>query len=479
MWADGGGSMKLKTTVFLSAFCIAASSAAAFAIPMSHVSPPPTALASPAPVTSARLSTGDALLLDARLGHASIGRAGETYLVAQVTAPKEEKLGAAPPMNLGIIIDRSGSMKGERIQNAMNAAVAAVERMRDGDNVTVVAFDQTADVVVRPTRVGASSRGQIQAAIRSIRLGGDTCISCGLEEGMRQLRAAATTTGGDHIDRMILVSDGAANTGIKDVDGIKTMARRMNGNGVTISTIGVDVDFDEKLMGAIASEANGRHHFVANASSLPGVFAQEFDDVLASVANDAELVITPAPGVDVEEVFDRSFRREGDHIVVPFGAFSARQEKTVLIRLKVPTDKEGNEAVADLSLRFRDLVKKADASCAGTLSIAVKTDGSEQRELDPFVAARLERSRTAQTLSDANDLFEAGRVAEARAKLTAQQHRIAAAKSLAPSVAGEFDKQANQISNANENFGQTGSTRSRGGKAQVRRNAEDAFSARQ
>jgi von Willebrand factor type A domain len=76
----------------------------------------------------------------------------------------------------------------------MNAAVHALERMRDGDSMTVVSFDTSAQVVVPPTRISGGNRSSIEAAIRSIRLGGDTCISCGLEEGMQQL--ALTTLGG-------------------------------------------------------------------------------------------------------------------------------------------------------------------------------------------------------------------------------------------------------------------------------------------
>src|SRR5690606_18113098 len=110
---------------------------------------------------------------------------------------------------------------------------------------------------------------------------------CGLEEGARQL--ALTSLGPDRINRMILLSDGATNSGVRDVPGLRSIASRMHGRGTTISTIGVDVDFDEKVMAAIANEANGRHYFVANASGLPAVFAQEFDDLLASVAKDAEL----------------------------------------------------------------------------------------------------------------------------------------------------------------------------------------------
>ena len=471
--------MKLKTTLALALCGILASAAGALAIPMSPGAAtkepwvdgkPAGGGESPETKDPARVTAGDTLAIDARLGHASIAKnsRGETFLFAQVAAA-EDKAGVASavsPMNLALVIDRSGSMKGDRIANAMNAAVGAIERLRDGDSVTVVAFDSSAQLVVPPTRVSSSTRGSMEAAVRNIRLGGDTCISCGMLEGMQQL--AQTSLSGDRVNRMILLSDGATNSGIKDVPGLRAMANRMTSKGVTISTIGVDVDFDEKVMAALAAEGNGRHYFVANASGLPAVFSQEFDDILASVAKEAELSIELAPGVEVAEVFDRSFRREGSKIIVPFGTFSAKQEKTVLVKLRVPADREGNQAVADVKLAYRDLVKKSDGSCGGNLSLAIRSDGTEQRELDPFVAARVERSRTASTLTEANKLFEAGRIGEARAKLATRSSELKkteseslafakAAPSTAPrrsakSLDKDFEDQLGAVASADRNF---------------------------
>ena len=471
--------MKLKTTFALALCGVLASAAGALAIPMSPgvatrepwVDSKPGSGGEPTEARDpARVTAGDTLAIDARLGHASIAKnsRGETFLFAQVAAAEDKAGGTsvASPMNLALVIDRSGSMKGDRIANAMNAAVGAIERLRDGDSVTVVAFDSSAQVVVPPTRVSSSSRASMQAAVRNIRLGGDTCISCGMLEGMQQL--AQTSLSGDRVNRMILLSDGATNSGIKDVPGLRAMANRMTGKGVTISTIGVDVDFDEKVMAALAAEGNGRHYFVANSSGLPAVFAQEFDDILASVAKEAELSIELAPGVEVAEVFDRSFRREGSKIIVPFGTFSAKQEKTVLVKLRVPADREGNQPVADVKLAYRDLVKKSDGSIGGNLSLAIRADGTEQRELDPFVAARVERSRTASTLTEANKLFEAGRIGEARAKLATRTSELkkteteslafakaaptSAPRRAAKSLDRDFEDQLGAVASADRNF---------------------------
>ena len=498
--------MKATTLFGVSLACVLASSAAALAVPLPDRAPVTTPSSAGASVVAelpqkgSQLSVGKTLLLDARLGHATLARSGsgETYLFAQVTGSESAPVEAAPKVSLGIVIDRSGSMKGARIAHAMDAASAAVERMRDGDTVSVVAFDTVSEVVVPPQVVSAESRARIVAKIRGIRLGGDTCISCGLESAMHELMAGGRTEGG--VTRMLLLSDGATNSGIRDIPGLRSLAARMRDRGCTISTIGVDVDFDEKMMAAIANEANGRHYFVANASGLPAVFGQEFDDVLASVAKDAELAIELAPGVEVAEVFDRTFRREGNKIIVPFGTFSSKQEKTVLVKLRVPTDRDGDQPVADVKLGFRDLMKKTDGTCTGSLTLAVKDDGSEQKDLDPFVAARLERSRTAQTLTEANKLFEQGRVGDARAKLASRSADLkvneARALALAPTTAApkkakaldkDFNEQSDALASAEREFakpppqranagglGVAAAPPSRDGKAQVRSNQAKA-----
>jgi Ca-activated chloride channel family protein len=427
--------MRLRTVFGLAALGVVTSSAVAMAIPMPWSKKEPLQVeVQPDPQTArdlAHFTSGQTLTLDGRLGHATIAKTGrgETFLLATVTG-KGGAGTAAPPLNLAIVIDRSGSMKNDRIANALAAATGMVERMRDGDSVTVVSFDTEATVVVPPTLASAATRASIEAGIRSIRLGGDTCISCGLDEGMRQLDRSAL--GGNRVNRMILLSDGATNHGIRDVPGLRAMAGRMREGGVTISTIGVDLDFDEKVMSAVAAETNGKHYFVEDPRGLPSIFSQEFDELLASVANDAEVVIDLAPGVEVDEVFDRTFRREGSRIVVPFGTFSANQEKTVLVKLKVPADKDGAEDIADVKLTYRDLVRRDAGSCDGKLALTVTSDPSAaQKDLDPVVATRFERSRTAQTLAEVNDLFAQGQVNAALGLLKQQQGNLERASALA------------------------------------------------
>ncbi|WP_438037131.1 vWA domain-containing protein [Sorangium sp. So ce204] len=411
-----------------------------------------------AAVDPSRFTTGSRLMLEGRVGHARLPRsAQETFLMFEVRgdgAPARSQAQA----NLSLVIDRSGSMKGTRLTNAVQAATTAVSRMNDGDVVSVVTFDTRTSVVVPPTTVGPDTRGRILASVRGISLGGDTCISCGIEEGLSLL--GQTSAG---VSRMLVLSDGDANHGVRDVPGFRAMAQRARDRGVAITTIGVDVDYNEKILSAIALDSNGRHYFVENDAALARIFEAEAEQLTASVASGAELAIDLAPGVELDRVFDRSFRRAGDQVIVPLGAFAAGEVKTVLLKVRLGgLAGPGDDApVADVGLTYRDLVARTDARCVGKLGVAIADRDADASELDALVAGRVQRSETAAALKQANFLFEQGRLDEARSKLDAQQASLKKAadkaKRSAPAnrakdVASDFEGQLAALERAGTDF---------------------------
>ncbi len=331
------------------------------------------ATVSTVPNELSRFTDGKTLTVDGRVGNPRLSRtsAGETFVMLEVRPADGITAGAAAPVNLSLVIDRSGSMKGTRIRNAIAGAVGAVERLNDGDVVSVVTFDTQTQVVVPATTIGPGARERINAAIRGIGLGGDTCISCGIEEGMRLL---AQTSG--KVNRIILLSDGDANHGVRDVPGFRGIAQRAQGRGVSVTTIGVDVDYNEKIMAAIAQDSNGRHYFVADDSGLARVFEDEAQSLTRAVASNAEVAVELAPGVELDRVFDRSFRRAGNQIIVPLGTFAGPEVKTVLLKVRVPHDKEGAVAVAGVDLAYRDLVDRQRRALRGQ----ARARGRAQRE---------------------------------------------------------------------------------------------------
>jgi Ca-activated chloride channel family protein len=437
--------MRVRTTVLAAVLGMAVTSAAASRVPLVSTSTLPVpGRDDPGKTASAGDGGANAtagasfgpdgqdgpVKFDGRLGNATLakGADGESYLLVTLHSGGEgDAKRASPPVHLSVVIDRSGSMKGARIENAIAAATGLVQQLRPRDSVSVVSFDTQSQVVVPPTNVDDATRPSILSAIRSIRVGGDTCISCGLEEGMHQMRerdSSGTTPSGE-VRRMVLLSDGATNHGIRDVAGLRALAARLRDAGCAISTVGLDVDFDEKVMSAIATESNGNHYFVRDASNLASIFGSELDAVESTVANDVDLNVDLAPGVEVEEVIDRAFTRgtgpNGPRISVPFGAIRAGEDKTFIARVHVRSDVPGIEPVAQLALHYRDIAAAKDRDATAALSVTI---GDATAALDPLVAVRLDRARTAATLIEANDLFASGQVDQANRLLAAQKAKV-------------------------------------------------------
>lgn len=403
----------------------------------------------------ATFNAGTTLHVEGRLGHEKLAKAGpgETFVMLEVKADSG-KATARAPVNLALVIDRSGSMKGNRLRNAIQGALAAVERLHDGDVVSVVTFDARTSVLVPPTTIDSSSRSRVRSDIQGITLGGDTCISCGIEDGLAQLER---TVG--RVNRMIVLSDGDATAGIRDIPGFRSMAQRARDRGAAITTIGVDVDYNERIMTAIAADSNGRHYFVENESALERVFESEAESLTTTLASATEAEIELAPGVELVRVFDRTFRRVGNKVVVPLGSFTGGDVKTILVKVKVPSDQEGIQTVANVDLTYKDHIGNTDGRCGGKLALAVSNGGAS--DMDALVEGRLNRSETASVLKEANELFQQGRVADAKKKLEERERAVVAASAAANTRAplarkGDVDKdftnQQTVLADANQAF---------------------------
>lgn len=406
----------------------------------------------------ARFTAGQNLMIEGRVGHAKLAKnsRGETFVLLEVKGTDTTKAKAAAPVNLAIVMDRSGSMKGSRLPNAIRAATAAVDRLNDGDTVSVITFDTRTSIVVSPTEIGPGSRERVNSDIRRISLGGDTCISCGIEDGLAQIER---TMG--KVNKMILLSDGDANHGIRDLAGFRSIGERARDRNTPITSIGVDVDYNENILSALSTESNGRHYFVENDSALARVFETEAERLTETVAANAEVAIDLAPGVELDRVFDRSFRRSGNRVIVPLGTFASGEQKTVLMKVRLPARADGEQALAGVELAYRDLIANTDTTCGGKLGVEITDDASQVSELDPVVEGRMRRSETASVLKSANVLFAQGRLEEAKRKLEEQAQALRSAstkaKAAAPAgraadVARDFESQVAAVDNANEDF---------------------------
>jgi len=497
--------MKLRTLMLLSASGMIATGAVVWSTTgPAHGKSPALVIAEPVerppakplgepparpPVDHSQFHAGKTLRVEGRLGHAVLlaDTDNETFLFVDV-AGADVIARSTAPLDLSIVIDRSGSMAGKRLTNALAAARTAIERLRDGDVVSVISFNTGVDVVVQPTPIDDASRPRMIRQLAAIHAGGDTCISCGIDTAMTLLGQREGM-----VERVLLLSDGEPTAGVRDVDGFRRIAENCRRMGASVTTIGVDVSYDEKVMSALARGSNGHHFFVADPTGLPAIFDSEMASLTRTVANRAELTVDLAPGVFADHVFDRGAASTGSQLVVPLGSFSAGDHKTLLVQLRVPRGTAGDRPIAAVRLHYDDLAEATPGTCEGELGARLSSDASELTPLDALVSARLSATEAAGSLEASNALFRQGRADEARAVLARAQQKVAESRHQAvmaapadkrDAVERAFAKPALALGSASTGFAPPPAgtpapepAANRQGQAQVRKNEADALKA--
>ncbi|WP_338907508.1 vWA domain-containing protein [Streptomyces nigra] len=203
---------------------------------------------------------------------------------------------AGGPMNLCLVIDRSGSMGAQgKLETAKRSCLDIFERLKDDDLLTVVVFDSSAEVVVNPQ----TPRDQVEGQLKSIRSGSSTNLSLGWYQGLLELQSHMTD---EHYGRLILLSDGLANEGETKKSALEAVAARAREEGITTSTIGVgrDSDFQEDLLESIATASGGRFWYIAE-SGIDSILEEEFRNALSVVLDRPKVELNLPPGVSVSE----------------------------------------------------------------------------------------------------------------------------------------------------------------------------------
>jgi Ca-activated chloride channel family protein len=340
-------------------------------------------------------------ILKARLISTEIVGADQDIAVT-VTMPGA-RVTQRPPLWLAIVIDRSGSMEGEPLANAKAAAANLVAHLDERDAFTVVTYSSSDETVVPMTRATRSAKEQARAAIDRIWDDGNTCISCGITRGAAELM---TTPVHDGLRRMVLISDGQANTGLYDRNDLAQLATETAARGMSISTVGVGLDFDELTMTRIADVGHGHYYFVEDTARLGDLFERELGRLAETVASDVRLVITGA-GATIEEAYGYPLMRHGDEVVVPIADLRAGETRKVVLRSTVNTAKPGPLTVAQFALHWRRTSDGAYDSTRTQLDTTVVRDVARVRAtLDRTAVSIVEQARSARVLEQATTVYE-------------------------------------------------------------------------
>ena len=337
------------------------------------------------------------------------------HALVRIVSP-EQPVNATPatraPLDLVLVIDRSGSMSGDPLKAALESASRIIRGLRDDDRVAVVTFDSQVDVVqplVHPT-----DRAGLVQRVQSVVSGGSTALFDGWEAGMRQLQGQVSK---ERIARVILLSDGQANHGLTDEPAIFQHVSQAAAAGITTSTVGLGQGFNETLMTGMARAGEGAANFGQTADDLDEAFEEQF--AILSNAFLRQVRVEIQGGSDVQARILGDFLEEGRATNRKLGTLPWASSLVAVVELKV-----GPAARADslFAVNFSAVTKEGEPVTFGPALLALpELDLGTFSVLppDPHVAAAVAEAVIAEKLEQIEELIRSGLVKDAKESLDA------------------------------------------------------------
>lgn len=372
--------------------------------------------------TTPPVVVGDVVTLAAQLSNSHLlqGSDGQLFLELTVTGQEREQL-AAPhrlPMNLALVIDRSGSMESQhKMAYARSAAEFLVDQLLPEDRISLVAYDHTVQVLLTSQRVGDGA--EIKQTIRRLTPGGNTNLHGGMIAGAEQVRRHLAS---QQVNRVILISDGLANVGVADTPTLTQIAQEWGGQGVAITAMGVGLDFNEDLMLNLAEYSGGNYYYIDAPTKLAQIFEQELTQLVATIAQNASVQITLADGVRCLDVPGYTYQQAGQTLTIPLGDLPAGAERRILVSLRVPADATGVHDVAQCRVDYTDAADGREYDYTTAMFGVERTAQAAEVEehINGGVLEQNERVSAAKVVERAMSLFEGGRQQEASALLESE-----------------------------------------------------------
>ncbi|MBC7774981.1 MAG: VWA domain-containing protein, partial [Phycisphaerae bacterium] len=274
----------------------------------------------------------------------------DVYLYLSLTGGPSPKQSQRPPLNLALVLDRSGSMSGEKLAYAKKAVSFVVNHLSPTDTLSIVHYDDQVEVVQKAAPV--SDKTFLHQKVDRIAAGGSTNLSGGMLEGYNQVNSVKQPK---YVNRVLLLSDGLANVGVTEPQELQQLAQRQfRQEQLSLSTFGVGADFNEDLMTNLAEYGAGNYFFIASPDQIPAIFAKELAGLLSVVAQGVQVEVTfPDTYLTCSRVDGYPYVVEEDRVVIKLGDIFSQQEKGMLLKFDCDQPFERDIAFG-ISLTYSD-----------------------------------------------------------------------------------------------------------------------------
>ena len=322
-----------------------------------------------------------------------IGQSSEMDFLIRITAPKSQSVSERPILNLGLVLDRSGSMSGDKIKKAKEATLYCLDQMLDTDRFSLTIFDHRIDVVVPSDH--PNNRSEIKSKIQKIESEGSTALHAAWAQGGKQV---AEHMDSKMLNRILLITDGLANEGETDTDVIVSHAKNLYKRGISTTTIGIGNDFNEELLVPMAQESGGNNWFVETANDFKRIFESEMEGLVRERFINVFMSISPEKGVDILDVMNDFNITNKKKYKLP--NLIDEEPLNIIIKTKLPPKGKGKHTLFSVKFEWYLLGTKKKASLNETAAIeyASKKDVDKetecfqvQKEIQLLEAARIKK----------------------------------------------------------------------------------------
>lgn len=270
--------------------------------------------------------------LDGKLNYPCIGSDGGTAYLQVSVVTTSQPIPDRPHLNLAVVLDRSGSMAEEgKMQNAKAALRALIDQLDDDDIFSLVIYDDVVDVIRPAARVG--SKQQLKCLVDEVYPRGWTNLGAGMLEGYAQVTHYARPR---LTNRVVLLSDGLANRGITDLSELSGIARSYRNRSISLTTMGVGLDYNENLMLALSECGGGNYYFIESARNIAAVMQSEFRRLSCVLAQNACIHFSLGHDVRVIDIIGAEGRSVTDRYDIPVGDLYAGQRREFTVVLDIP-----------------------------------------------------------------------------------------------------------------------------------------------
>lgn len=278
----------------------------------------------------------------------------KVYLYLQVKGKQHEAAQKRLPLNLSLVIDKSGSMKGDKLENVKKAMEFVIQQLLPEDRLSLVAYDAEVSLLSASSLLRDKTR--LLKIVRNLQSGSTTNLSGGMLEGFAQV-AAADQSG--TVNRVLLLSDGLANRGVTDPTKLQHMAQnKFRIEGAALSTFGVGADYNEDLMTNLAEYGGGNYYFIESADKIPEMFATELQGLLTVIAQRAQIALRfPAEHLSLSRVLGYPHRLDGNEVVIDFNDIFSGEEKAVVLEFELKGAPQKPLSFTG-ELRYEDVIEK-------------------------------------------------------------------------------------------------------------------------